>query len=116
MITLLNQLDDNNDKIQYADKIIEHANPVELPSIAASVNSLGLSTDDIGYKLAIALYCVDRENDYDYVDAYDLIVQNANLKEFGLKDRIGRLTGKVISEGTIIYKSITGIREKKYEF
>ena len=26
MITLLNQLDDNNDKIQYADKIIEHAN------------------------------------------------------------------------------------------
>ena len=82
MITLLNQLDDNNDKIQYADKIIEHANPVELPSIAASVNSLGLSTDDIGYKLAIALYCVDRENDYDYVDAYDLIVQNANLKEY----------------------------------
>lgn len=82
MITLLNQLDDNNDKIQYADKIIEYANPVELPSIAASVNSLGLSTDDIGYKLAIALYCVDRENDYDYVDAYDLIVQNANLKEY----------------------------------
>lgn len=82
MITLLNQLDDNNDKIQYADKIIEHANPVELPSIAVSVNSLGLSTDDIGYKLAIALYCVDRENDYDYVDAYDLIVQNANLKEY----------------------------------
>lgn len=82
MITLLNQLDDNNDKIQYADKIIEHANPVELPSIAANVNSLGLSTDDIGYKLAIALYCVDRENDYDYVDAYDLIVQNANLKEY----------------------------------
>ncbi|MDD6059058.1 MAG: AarF/UbiB family protein [Ruminococcus sp.] len=82
MITLLNQLDDNNDKIQYADKIIEHANPVELSSIAASVNSLGLSTDDIGYKLAIALYCVDRENDYDYVDAYDLIVQNANLKEY----------------------------------
>lgn len=53
-----------------------------MPSIAASVNSLGLSTDDIGYKLAIALYCVDRENDYDYVDAYDLIVQNANLKEY----------------------------------
>jgi len=82
MITLLNQLDDSSDKIRFADKIIEHANPVELPSIVASINSLGLSTDDIGYKLAIALYCVDRENDYDYVDAYDLIVQNANLKEY----------------------------------
>ena len=47
---------------------------------------------------------------------YKCSSENANLKEFGLKDRIGRLTGKVISEGTIIYKSITGIREKKYEF
>lgn len=82
MVTLLNQLDSSNDKIRFADKIIEYANPVELPSIVASVNSLGLSTDDIGYRLAIALYCVDRENDYDYVDAYDLIVQNANLKEY----------------------------------
>ena len=47
---------------------------------------------------------------------YKCSSENANLKEFGLKDRIGRLTGKVISEGTIICKSITGIREKKYEF
>jgi len=82
MITLLDQLDDNNDKIQFADKIIEFANPVELPSIAATVNSLGLSTDDIGYKLAIALYCIDNDREYDYVDAYDLIVQNCNLKEY----------------------------------
>lgn len=82
MITLLDQLDNINDKIRFVDKIIEFANPVELPSIAASVNTLGLSTDDIGYQLAIALYCVDRENDYDYVDAYDLIMPNANLKEY----------------------------------
>lgn len=47
---------------------------------------------------------------------YKCTSENANLKEFGLKDRIGRLTGKVISEGAIIYKSTTGIREKKYEF
>ncbi len=82
MITLLKQLDDSNDKIRFADKIIEYANPVELPLIVSNVNSLGLSTDDIGYQLAIALYCIDRENDYDYVDVYDLIVQNANLKEY----------------------------------
>lgn len=82
MITLSEQLDNDSDKIQFVDKIIEYANPVELPSIAAIINTLGLTTDDIGYNLAIALYCVDRENDYDYVDAYDLIVQNAGFKEY----------------------------------
>ena len=41
---------------------------------------------------------------------------NANLSNFGLGNRIGRLSGNNITEGTIIFKSITGIREKKYEF
>ena len=44
---------------------------------------------------------------------------NANLKEFGLGDRIGRLSGINITNTTLISKSITGIREKrepKYEF
>ena len=41
---------------------------------------------------------------------------NANLSEFGLSDRIGRLSGNNITSGTIIFKSITGIWESKYEF
>lgn len=41
---------------------------------------------------------------------------HANLKEFNLSDRIGRLSGKNITNGTIIYKSITGIKELRYEF
>ncbi len=41
---------------------------------------------------------------------------NGNLKEFGLKDRIGRLSGKNIESGIIISRSITGIREDSYEF
>ena len=40
----------------------------------------------------------------------------ANLSKFNLKDKIGRLADKNLTQGTIIYKSITGIREKKYEF
>lgn len=40
----------------------------------------------------------------------------ANLSKFNLKDKIGRLPDKNLTQGTIIYKSITGIREKKYEF
>lgn len=41
---------------------------------------------------------------------------NGNLKEFGLGDRIGRLSGKNINSGIIISDSITGIKESKYEF
>lgn len=41
---------------------------------------------------------------------------NGNLKEFGLGGRIGRLSGNSITEGIIISKSITGIKESKYEF
>ncbi len=41
---------------------------------------------------------------------------NGNLKEFGLGDRIGRLSGKNIDSGIFISNSITGIKESNYEF
>lgn len=41
---------------------------------------------------------------------------NANLSEFGLGDRMGRLSGNNITVGIIISKSVTGIRESRYEF
>lgn len=42
--------------------------------------------------------------------------RNANLKVINLSDRVGRKSGKTISHGTIIHKSITGIKEWKDEF
>lgn len=41
---------------------------------------------------------------------------NGNLKDFGLGDRIGRLSGNSITKGTMIFKSITGLKECSYEF
>lgn len=41
---------------------------------------------------------------------------NGNLKELGLGDRIGRLSGKNIDSGIVVATSITGIRNKEYEF
>ena len=41
---------------------------------------------------------------------------NGNLKEFGLGDRIGRLSGNNITTGTLKFKSITGLKEIDYEF
>ncbi len=39
-----------------------------------------------------------------------------NLSSYSLGDRIGRLSGKTISSAKIINKSITGIKQKIYEF
>lgn len=44
---------------------------------------------------------------------------NANLKFLdtkGLDDRVGRLSGISITEGTLIYQSTTGLKHNKYEF
>ncbi len=41
---------------------------------------------------------------------------NGNLKEFGLGERIGRLSGKNITKGIIKANSITRIKEIEYEF
>ena len=42
---------------------------------------------------------------------------NANLKFLNLKfdDRVGRLNGKNINQGTLIFQSATGIRETHYK-
>lgn len=42
--------------------------------------------------------------------------QNANLSFIGLTEREGRLNYSSIKHGTIIFKSVTGIKETKYEF
>ena len=41
---------------------------------------------------------------------------NANLKEFGLGNRLGRLSGNNITTGTLKFKSVTGIKEEIYKF
>lgn len=41
---------------------------------------------------------------------------NADLSQFSLSNRIGRLSGNNITSGILIFKDITGIREIKYEF
>lgn len=64
-------------------------------------------------------------NDLDFEQLSKLVIEllniyqcnstNGNLKEFGLSDRIGRLSGKNIKNGTLIFKSTTGIKKDEYE-
>lgn len=49
------------------------------------------------------------------IKLYHCNSQNANLKDFGLGDRIGRLSGNNLNTGTLIFKSITGIHEYHYQ-
>lgn len=39
---------------------------------------------------------------------------NGNLKDYGLGDRIGRLSGFNIDSGNLIFSSTTGIKQIKY--
>lgn len=65
-------------------------------------------------------------NDLDIDDLEKIIIEllklyhcnsaNADLSKYGLGNRIGRLSGINITNGTIINKSCTGIKSKKYEF
>lgn len=41
---------------------------------------------------------------------------NANLKEYGLGDRIGRLSGNTINSGIIINQSVSGIKKSLFHF
>lgn len=41
---------------------------------------------------------------------------NVNLKDIGLTEREGRITFSNIEHATIINKSVTGLRSRKYEF
>lgn len=42
--------------------------------------------------------------------------KKGNLSSFGLSDRIGRLSGNNIGSGCLNFKSLTGLKENKYEF
>lgn len=41
---------------------------------------------------------------------------NGNLKEFNLSDRIGRLSGNNITEPIFIFTSVTGLKQKVFDF
>ena len=76
----------------------------ELTKIKEKINTLELTLED-KKKIIVELFKLFHCNSV-----------NANLKTYGLGDRVGRLASNNITSGILISKSITGIKETKYEF
>ena len=84
------------------DKYPLFANNIE--KIKETINIDSLNFDELS-KLIIEILKI-----------YNCSSINGNLKEFGLGDRIGRLSGNSITTGTLKFQSITGLKETEYEF
>ena len=75
----------------------------EITKIEEKINFNEMNIDELE-KIIVQLFTI-----------YHCNSVNGNLKDFGLGDRIGRLSSKTIDSGIIISTSITGIKESKYE-
>lgn len=78
MVSLLEQFEDDSEKIIYVDKIMEKANSAELSSISSAISEMELSEISTAYDLAIAIHSVENINNYNYSDAYTLLEENEN--------------------------------------
>ena len=109
--SVLNEIDDNELKREYIDKIIEKATSVELSSICSTINSLGLSEGNVAIDLAIAIYSVENTNNYDYVEAYNLLVANSSDARY--KNAVKHLAVSLNNKGDIVINSISSKTGKK---
>ncbi|MCR5599323.1 MAG: protein kinase [Ruminococcus sp.] len=78
IISMIKEIGDDSDKMVFIDKLIEYANPAEISSISSSVNSLGLKDGSSAYKLAVAIYSAENNTNYDYYEAYQLLLELEN--------------------------------------
>ncbi len=100
----------NDDILEQSKEIIEflYEQKIKFPFFKGSIekieNIINLSTINIddAKKIIIQLLTIYKCNS-----------ANGNLKEYGLGDRIGRLSGKDITSGTFKFTSITGIYSKE---
>ena len=109
-----------NDKIKYEDDAVKYGNDIISFLLCQEKNFPLFSKEIISIKNKINLENIDLSQKKKLIsqllNLYHCNSTNANLTDFNLKDRIGRLSGKSIDNGTIISKSVTGLKEAIYEF
>ena len=98
---------------KYGDEIIEFLMNQDkfYPLFSKSINKI---KNNINYK---DINIIDKKTLInELLILYKCDSKNANLSTFKLDSRIGRLSGNNINKGILINKSITGLKESKYEF
>lgn len=104
IVLLLEEFDDDSDKMEYVDGIMKNANSVELSSISSIISSMGLSNRNLAYDLAVAIYGVENTNSYNYTEAY-MLLQEHNT-ELMYENAIRHLAISLNNKGDVVVNAI----------
>lgn len=108
-----------NDKKEYIESAKEKA--TEIYEYLINLNTYPLFKNEIEkikVKLLFSELNIEKQQKVikEIFKLYHCNSTNANLSDFGLGNRIGRLNGINITNGVMISKSTTGLKGKEYEF
>lgn len=82
MVSLIEQFDNDSEKVIYIEKIMKNANATELSSISSAISEVELFQKNTAYDLAVAIYSVENISNYNYSDAYALLIENETNIEY----------------------------------
>lgn len=104
IVSLIDEFDDDSDKTEYIDGIMEKANSIEISSISSTINSLGLTNGDLAYELAVAIHSTENTNNYNYAEAYMLLKEHRNDSAY--KNAIKHLAISLNNKGDRVVNAI----------
>lgn len=106
MVSLLEQFDNDSEKIVYIEKIMENANAAELSSISSAISEIEVSQKNTAYDLAVAIHSVENISNYNYSDAYTLLVENESNAAY--RNSVRHLAIALNNKGDIAINVISG--------
>ena len=105
MVSLLEQFDNDSEKIVYIEKIMENANAAELSSISSAISEIEVSQKNTAYDLAVAIHSVENISNYSYSDAYTLLVENESNAAY--RNSVRHLAIALNNKGDIAINAIS---------
>ncbi|MBQ3138793.1 MAG: protein kinase family protein [Ruminococcus sp.] len=110
MVSLLEYNDNNSEKMTYVDKIMEKANAAELSTISSAISEMGISEGSTAYNLAAAIHSVENISNYNYNEAYNLLLDNENNPTYA--NAVRHLAIALNNKGDMVINSISDANGK----
>lgn len=104
VVSLIDEFDDDADKTEYINGIMEKANAVDISAISSTINSMGLPDGSLAYELAVAIHSTENTNNYNYAEAYMLLKEHKNDSEY--KNAIKHLAIALNNKGDRVVNAI----------
>lgn len=105
MVSLLEYNDNNSEKLAYVDKIMGKANAAELSTVSSAISEMGLSEGNTAYNLAAAIHSVENISNYNYSEAYNLLLENENNPTYA--NAVRHLAIALNNKGDMVVNSIS---------